>query len=342
MDGVDSGTREELTVESAGEKLAGLLSQSRSKAPKPSEPTPPEKEATAPTDTEHESDKGAESEETSQETTDEQTEEQQEQPALYSVKVNGVEEQVTLEELTAGYSRTKDYTQKTQLTAEERRKATEARQRAEAEETSLRENNQKALAALKQLEQAINEQVPQEPDWEALKQSDPENYRDIRDSWDLYKERKAKIVEEREAVEKQVADDNAKAFESYRQAEDARLLEALPEWKDAEKLKADATKIAEHAVRVLGFTPEQITGIIDHRIVLALRKAMLYDEAQKAKPEIKNKLDKSISTAKPGGPSKKPSALVESRKRLAASGSVEDAADVLTRALQAQKAGAKR
>ena len=341
MDGESSGTREELTVESAGEKLAGLLSQ-QSKAAKPVESQPPAKEEPAPTDTEHESEKGEESAEAPEGVSDEKTDEQQEHPELHTVKSNGVEEQVTLEELKAGYSRTKDYTQKTQRTAEETRKASEARQRAEAEETSLREKHQTLAESLKKLETAINDQEPAEPDWEAERRDRPDTYRDLRDSWELYKERKAEVVKQRATAEKQVADDNAKAFESYRQTEDERLLEALPDWKDPEKLKVEAAKIAEHATKVLGFQPEQIRGIVDHRIVLALRKAMLYDEAQKAKPEIKNRIEKPISSAKPGASGKKPNALVESRKRLAESGKMEDAADLLTRALQAQKAGAKR
>lgn len=334
MDGVDSGTRQELTVESAGEKLAGLLSQSRSNAPPESQS--PAKEAPAPSDTEHESE-GAKSEEEAPEGASAEADEQQtEQPERRPVIVNGVEvEQVTFEDAVKGYMRTKDYTQKTQA-------ASEARKRAESEETALREKHQMLADSLKQLEQAINEQEPKEPEWESLKSEDPENYRDIRDSWELYKERKAEIVKQREIAERQVADDNAKAFQLYREAEDAALLDAIPEWKDAEKLKAEATKVAQHATTALGFTHDEIKGVIDHRIVLALRKAMLYDEAQKAKPEIKNKMEKSISAAKPGAPSKKPSALVESRKRLATSGKIDDAADLLTRALQAQKASAKR
>lgn len=335
MDGADSGTRQELTVESAGEKLAGLLSQSRSKAPIPAESQPPAEEDPAPSDTEHESE-GAKSEEAPEGASTEADEAQSEQSERRPVIVNGVEvEQVTFEDAVKGYMRTKDYTQKTQAAAE-------ARKRAEAEEAALRDKHQKLADSLKQLEQAINEQEPKEPEWESLKQQDPENYRDIRDSWELYKERKAEIVKQREAAEKQVADDNAKAFQLYREAEDAALLEVLPAWKDPEKLKAEATKVAQHATSVLGFTPDEIKGVIDHRIVLALRKAMLYDEAQKAKPEIKNRIEKSISAAKPGAPSRKPSALAESRKRLATSGKIDDAADVLTRALQAQKASAKR
>jgi len=61
-------------------------------------------------------------------------EEQNEQPA-YTVKVNGEEVAVTLDELQKGYSRTQDYTRKTQQLAE-------ARKVAEAEFEAVRNERQ--------------------------------------------------------------------------------------------------------------------------------------------------------------------------------------------------------
>ena len=61
---------------------------------------------------------------TEQSELDEDTEEQ-EQPQVFSVKVDGKEVEVTLDELQKGYSRTQDYTRKTQQIAEAR-KQTEA------------------------------------------------------------------------------------------------------------------------------------------------------------------------------------------------------------------------
>jgi hypothetical protein len=57
---------------------------------------------------------------TEQSELDEDTEEQ-EQPQVFSVKVDGKEVEVTLDELQKGYSRTQDYTRKTQQIAEARK-----------------------------------------------------------------------------------------------------------------------------------------------------------------------------------------------------------------------------
>ena len=58
---------------------------------------------------------------------EEQSEEDQvenlesEEPQMYTIKVDGVDTQVTLEELQSGYSRQKDYTRKTQELAQQRK-----------------------------------------------------------------------------------------------------------------------------------------------------------------------------------------------------------------------------
>jgi len=47
--------------------------------------------------------------------------EEQDQPTVFTVKVDGKEVEVTLDELQKGYSRTQDYTRKTQQIAEIRK-----------------------------------------------------------------------------------------------------------------------------------------------------------------------------------------------------------------------------
>jgi hypothetical protein len=52
---------------------------------------------------------------------DQVEEEESEQPQLYTIKVDGEDTEVTLEELQNGYSRQRDYTRKTQELAEQRK-----------------------------------------------------------------------------------------------------------------------------------------------------------------------------------------------------------------------------
>ena len=97
-------------------------------------------------------------EESNEETKEEQSEEdeqpeEEEQPQVYTVKVDGKEIEVTLDELQKGYSRTQDYTRKTQQVAE-------IRKQVEAETAAIRaerEQYAQLLGALQQQLESANE-----------------------------------------------------------------------------------------------------------------------------------------------------------------------------------------
>ena len=78
----------------------------------------------------------------------EASEEVIEEPAgeSYTVKVDGEESEVTLEELQDGYQRQADYTRKTQELADERKRL----QQAEAIVSSLENNPEETLKALRE------------------------------------------------------------------------------------------------------------------------------------------------------------------------------------------------
>jgi hypothetical protein len=65
--------------------------------------------------------------------------EEVEQPQFYTVKVDGVEQEVTLEELQRGYSRQQDYTRKTQELSQER-KTLEQQQAEKIQSLTLEKN----------------------------------------------------------------------------------------------------------------------------------------------------------------------------------------------------------
>jgi hypothetical protein len=87
---------------------------------------------------------------TEQSELDEDTEEQ-EQPRVFSVKVDGKEVEVTLDELQKGYSRTQDYTRKTQQIAEVRKQTEVELQAVRAE----REQYAQLLSALESQVQQV-------------------------------------------------------------------------------------------------------------------------------------------------------------------------------------------
>lgn len=327
MEGQNPGTSNALTVDSAVPLLQSLLSAEEDKKPRETQPTPeqsasePEPQELPAEPEEPEAEEAAEAENTGEEAEPEEAE--SEQPAKYRVKVDGTEEEVTLDELLKGYSRTADYTRKTQAHAEKAKAL-------EAEAQAVRTRAEQYLAGLRQLEEVLTVTTPQEPDWNTLRYTqDPEVFAQTWDEWQQHKTRMETLASQRTRVEQELAAANAEQLKARLVEEHAKLLEAVPDWKDAEKAKSEKAQLISYAQK-RGFSAEELAAVTDHRALLLLRKAMLYDAAQENRPTVQAKIEK-VKTATPGpGVKKKPvSDATKARLRLAQTGRVEDAAAVL-------------
>lgn len=236
------------------------------------------------------------------------------------VKVDGEEVEVSLDEALKGYSRTADYTRKTQQAAAERKAF-------EAEQTAVRGERQKYAAYLSQLEQAIQQHSAPEPDWAKLQQElKPEEFAAEFARFQIHKSEMQQLRAEKERAQAAVEADNKKALDAHIAAEQDRLLAAVPEWKDEEVAKADKAKMVAYAER-LGWSQEDLGKVADHRNFVLLRKAMLWDEQQAKKPAVQARIEK-VKTATPG-PASQPKVVsdaTKARQRLAKTGKVEDAA----------------
>jgi len=256
---------------------------------------------------------------------DEDADEAPQQSQTFRVKVDGEEVEVPLDELLKGYSRTADYTRKTQAIAE-------ARKQAEAEAYAAREERQRYAQTLEALDAQLRNLQPPEIDWDRLYQENPVEWVRQREIQRTRQEQTAWVQSQRAALmQKQQQEEQVQAEQTL-EVERAKLFEALPEWRDVEKARAEKAKIVEYATGKLGFSVEEISDIYDARAVLALRKAMLFDELMSKRDQMRPKI---IQKAKPmrGGTASTPqsSKVVASKtalSRLANSGSTRDAAAV--------------
>ena len=88
-------------------------------------------------------------------------------------------------------------------------------------------------------------------------------------------ERVNNIVAEQQAVQQEQARQAQQARAHFVQQEYTRLIDALPEWGDNNStIRKD---IQEYASSV-GFRPEEINQLADHRSILVIKKAMEYDK----------------------------------------------------------------
>ena len=274
-----------------------------------------------------------ETEEEVDETESEESEEEIEENPLYAVTVNGEEQEVSLDELTKGYSRQSDYTRKTQELASERNNMAQLQEQWSAEISQAQNERQQYVNALGQIVQQsmIGLEQFNDVDWDTLKEEDPIAW--VTKSQELKNAQERIRTYQQQAIhaEKQSNQEVAKMRAMAAQEEHKKLVQVLPEWSDNEARGKLATDLWSYA-STQGFTENELNEVIDHRQFLVLMKAKKYDDLQNAdvkSKKIKNK-PKVIRAGK--GTNKKQTASSKRNvqmKRLRQTGHVDDAATLL-------------
>lgn len=253
---------------------------------------------------------------------DEEEAKEEEQPQTFTVKVDGKDVSVTLEELQKGYSRTQDYTRKTQQIAEVRKQVEAETQAVRAERAQYAQ----LLGALQAQLQATEPQV----DLDRLYNEDPIEW--VRQK-EILRERQEKayaIQAEQQRLAQLSQQEQQQAMEQQLIAQKDALLAALPEWKDPKKAKAEKALVVETAKSV-GFTEDDLKQVYDHRLVLLLRKAGLYDQMMSKRQGIKPVVSNGPRPAKPGAAGRVSTTTESTRakQRLAKTGRIDDAASAI-------------
>lgn len=264
---------------------------------------------------------------TEQSELDEDTEEQ-EQPQVFSVKVDGKEVEVTLDELQKGYSRTQDYTRKTQQIAE-------ARKQTDAELQAVRAEREQYAQLLSALESQVQQAAQPNIDWDRLYQEDPIEWVRQREVMRDNQDRAAAIQSEQQRLNQLSQQEQAQFMQQKLQQEQEALLAAIPDWKDAKKAQAEKALLMEFGQKI-GFTPSELKNVVDHRAVLMLRKAALYDQMMSKRGSIKPVTNNGPRPAKPGaaGRVSNNTEAVRAQQRVAKTGRVDDAANAILQLLK--------
>jgi hypothetical protein len=266
--------------------------------------------------------------ELSDETTEEQSEleeetEEEEQPTeVYTVKVDGKEVEVTLDELQKGYSRTQDYTRKTQQIAETRKAV-------EAEAGAIRAERQQYAQLLGALKQQL-ESTEAPVDMDRLYNEDPIEWVRQSEVMRQKQDKLAAIQSEQQRLSHVTAQQRAQEMQAHLATQQEALIQAVPEWKDSKKAKAEKALLIEFGQKI-GFSEEELKNVYDHRAVVALRKAALYDQMMSKRGQIKPVINNGPRPAKPSAAGRVSTTTESTRakQRLAKSGRVDDAASAI-------------
>lgn len=227
-----------------------------------------------------------ESDEVETEQDTEETDAEVEEP-LYTVKVDGKEQTVTLEELRRGYSGQ----QKIQLGMQE---AAQARKQAQEIEARMAQHEQHLTALIQNLNANGQLQQPTPPSAE-LARTDPYEY-NIRQA--EYTEQLSQWQQQQMIIQ-QAHQSNQQKQQMERQQliarEAARAAELIPELADAKRAPAVKKQLAEFGQNVLQFNTDELANVSDARALYAMHLARIGYEALQGK----QKATKKTQNAKP-------------------------------------------
>ena len=257
-----------------------------------------------------------------------EAEEEEDKPPVFTVKVDGKNVEVTLEELQKGYSREADYTRKTQQVSEERRAF-------QAEADLVRTERQQYSQLLGSLKAQLQQNAAPQQDMDRLYHEDPIEWVKQRELVRDAEKVHAAINSEQQRLSHIQAQEQYQSMQAHLAQQQDALLKAIPEWGNPDKAKAEKTLLIEWGQK-LGFSSDELKNIFDHRAVVALRKAALYDQMMSKRGNIRPAVNNGPKPAKPGAAGRMDNTTDSrrSQQRLAKTGRVNDAASAIEHLLR--------
>lgn len=193
----------------------------------------------------------------------------------HTVKVDGEELQVTLDEALKGYQRDADYRKKTMTLAEERKAI-------QAEKTRIGELVQSVDSFIKNEQDSI--------DWEALKRDNPEQYI-----------AKKEALQKAEQVKQDAIEEQKRFYQETISKETSALVEAMGGddiW--SQEQRNTDMKLASDYLKGMGVSEKDVEGITDHRLWMIIFDAAKAQKFKKTEAKVKEQVRKAPKSVKPG------------------------------------------
>jgi len=213
--------------------------------------------------------------------------ENSEEPS-YTVKVDGSEMEVTLDELLRGYQREADYTRKTSELSLEKSRHNDMMQQSQSE------INQK-LSKLTELTSAAQQELQTEYsniDFEKLYEDDPVEAARL-------EHKMRKRAENLQKIQEETRNNQMNEFQKYIQEEQAKVATLIPEFADPAKASRMKSDMRSYLTK-LGYNDKEIGSVYDSRQVMLIKDAMAYDKLKKSNVKVTKKVAKAPKVVKPG------------------------------------------
>ena len=245
--------------------------------------------------------------------------ENSEEPS-YTVKVDGSEMEVTLDELLRGYQREADYTRKTSELSLEKSRYNDMMQQSQSE------INQK-LSKLTELTSAAQQELQAEYsniDFEKLYEDDPVEAARL-------EHKMRKRAENLQRIQEETRNNQMNEFQKYIQEQQAKVATMIPDFADPAKASRMKSDMRSYLTK-LGYNDKEIASVYDSRQVLLIKDAMAYDKLKKSNVKVTKKVAQAPKVVKPGTAKTKSELAAKQRRdklnHLKKTGGVRDAAKV--------------
>ena len=254
---------------------------------------------------------------------------------IYTIKVDGEEAQVSLNELVSGYQRGATYTQRQQKLAEERADLQQQLQGVPQQKAELQQTYQQYQEVLQQLRvqmEAANQ--PPNMDWDALEREDPVQWLKLKE---LERQRAGEIqavVAEQQRMQGLMEQERQMKLQQHLEVQRNAVLEKIPEWSNDEIQVEEQRRLMEYG-QTQDYSAEELGKLYDARAVVILRKAMLYDELTNGKKitQAKSKIGSVPSGSRETTRRTRNRKQKAQRQRLKTTGKVDDAAPLFAEML---------
>jgi hypothetical protein len=268
-----------------------------------------------------EQDADSEDDDETDESDEDVDEDEAEDEQQFTVKIDGKDVAVSLDELQKGYSRTEDYTRKTQALAQERKSA-------QAELAQVRTERAQYAQLLGALQEQL-QQSQQPLDMDRLREEDPIEWVRQREMQRENNEKMLAIQSEQQRVNQAEQVVKQQQMQAFLQSQKEQLLTVVPQLSDPKFAQAEKGRWIE-AGKSIGFSEQELNGINDHRVLLALKTIADYNGMVAKRKQVSSDRPKA-KTVRPGVAPRKnqSSAVKQAQQRLARSGNAKDAASLI-------------
>ena len=243
-----------------------------------------------------------------------------EEPVYFTVKVDGKEEQVTLEDLKRGYSGQK-YVQKGMQEVAANRKQTEEVY------SALLAERQQLVEMYQQMQQGQFLSKPNPPSDDLLS-DDPIGYIEQKARYDKAMEQYNQQQVKMSQIMQQSEQARERAVQAYLQQEMQSLANVIPDFGDAQKATKLKGKLLDGGQNFYGYTEEEIGSIMDHRAIRVLNDAIKYREIVAGKSKAEQKAKGAKPVIRPGAKKVQNTnvkAMERRKAKFKTSGRIEDA-----------------